>query len=218
MVGPSAYSFFGVNAIVMPRHCVEALEGTIPGASTHDLNEQEALALLEHEASHLRHRDGAKALISDSLPSPAAVMAWKAVRVAGGSKKIAALMACTKWLGLSLLQRKHCRWHEQRADDTVAPKNAGHLASALEKILPSVRQQFIDVYNKNAEEENERSYEQLDAETREQVLKAHERVVALHELTAFHPPVEDRIARAQARFDAYQKEQAAKELQQGQGK
>ena len=200
---PVTFHTFGRVAVGLPLELRLALMGAPEAKLTVD----EVMAILEHEASHLRHRDALKRAIVMSMIPSGALMVAKATRVTGSNKKLAAVSGLASWAGMALAQRWYWReMVEQRCDDEVAPENSGHLASGIGKILPTVREQMISIYDRNAAANQKPLYEDLDSGRKDHLGKRFDKLEFMNGMVADHPSVECRTERAQMRAHEYRSE------------
>jgi len=187
----SVYQWFDRAILVIPRNARLALQGRMNDTG---FTKEEVLAIMEHEASHLRHRDSLKDRIFEMYLPGTVIMAGKAIRVAGTSKKIAAGSAAVTWAAAFLAEKWHSRQVEKRADCEVSPENAGHLASALKKAVPTFKEKAIAITNAQRMKRGEPLYGELDSEEKKKVDNFIELYVLINTVMAEHPPVEERIA------------------------
>jgi hypothetical protein len=73
-----------------------------------------------HEVDHLKHPDVVERKIEESITAPAAIMAGKMVRVAGGSKKLMIATGIFSLYSILFLQKKRAQQQEERCDRNAA--------------------------------------------------------------------------------------------------
>jgi hypothetical protein len=201
------YQWFGTTILVIPRDERLALQGRMNDTG---FTKEEVLAIMEHEASHLRHRDSLKDRIFEMYVPGTVIMAGEAIRVAGASKKIAAGSAVVMGTAAFLAEKWRSRQIEKRADCEVSPENAGHFASALKKALPTVEVQSIAIFNAARMKQGKPLYGELDSEEKKKIDSIIQGAVLIEAFTAEHPPVEERIAYSNERAVKFRKEKAIK--------
>ena len=170
---------------------------------SNSITEDELYAIFQHEAAHVKNQDTMKKSIVLSVISPAALMLAKAIRVAGGSKKLVVGSGLISFSGISLAQKWYSRnFVEQRCDDAVTPEYAEHLASALKKICPTTtKDEFIAQYDEYARSSGHPSYKELRESEKKKLNKYINFLDGLTRLASDHLPVNERIARLEERYD-----------------
>ncbi len=199
------YQWLDRSVLFIPRDERLALQGM---ENDKGLTKEEVLAMMEHEASHSRHRDSLKDCVSEVMIPGVVIMAGKAVRVAGATKKMAVGTAALTWSAALLGEKWRSRQAEKRADLEVRSENAGYFASGLKKILPTVEEQLIKHVNVIFLEQGKPLYADLDPQEKRKIDKWIKLLVFMSVFLAEHPPIEDRIAYSHERAIKFRKEKS----------
>lgn len=120
------------------------------------LVEDEVKVMIGHELCHVKHSDVLYRQLALPFAGSATLLAGKAMRVAGASKKLAVTGAVGLLFTFLFAQKKMAQFQEERADRYAAttPEKAALAASYLKKMgLPGELKQMQEFRDQGASEE-----------------------------------------------------------------
>ncbi len=123
------------------------------------LTKDEVKIGIAHEVCHVKHSDILHRQLAVPFAGPAVLLAGKAMRVAGASKKLVVAGGLGLLYSLGFAQKKMARFQEERADRYAAttPENAKLMISYFKKIaLPDELKEMKECQDQGITEEHAR--------------------------------------------------------------